>query len=39
MIELTSSSDFSWLPKIDAPVVENMIGDALWPNGVDAESG
>ena len=32
MTELLSSYDFSWLPMLDSPVGESMIGEVMWPN-------
>ena len=39
MTELSSSSDWSWLPIFYTPVGENMIGAVLWPNGADSPIG
>ena len=36
MMELSSSSNCSWLLIFDALVGENMIGAVLWPNGAEA---
>ena len=33
MTEVSSSSDFSWLPMIDDPIGERMIGELTWRNG------